>query len=139
MAGHGLCSIANCGKVVRARGWCGTHYQRWNKYGDPEKRHGLANGEAQRYFRQVVMTFEGDECLPWPFCRDQDGYGRLHLDRRTHNVNRLVCLGVNGDPPAPDYEAAHSCGNGHLGCVTKRHIRWATSAENKAERVWRSR
>jgi hypothetical protein len=30
-----ICSIDNCGKPVRARGWCNTHYWRWHRHGDP--------------------------------------------------------------------------------------------------------
>lgn len=30
-----FCSIDGCAKLVKARGWCDTHYQRWWKHGDP--------------------------------------------------------------------------------------------------------
>ena len=29
------CNIEGCGKTARARGWCGTHYQRWKRLGTP--------------------------------------------------------------------------------------------------------
>lgn len=29
------CSIPNCDRAVRSRGWCGRHYGRWRKHGDP--------------------------------------------------------------------------------------------------------
>lgn len=29
------CSIDNCERSAIARGWCGAHYRRWHKYGDP--------------------------------------------------------------------------------------------------------
>lgn len=29
------CSVEGCEKPVRARGWCGRHYVRWLKHGDP--------------------------------------------------------------------------------------------------------
>lgn len=29
------CSIEGCGKVAQKRGWCGMHYRRWHKHGDP--------------------------------------------------------------------------------------------------------
>jgi len=37
MADKTLCSIPDCGKHSRYRGWCGKHYQRWQKHGDPLK------------------------------------------------------------------------------------------------------
>ena len=36
MAPKGVCSIAGCGKPVRSKGWCVTHYGRWFRQGDPE-------------------------------------------------------------------------------------------------------
>jgi hypothetical protein len=29
-----LCSVDGCGKPVKSRGWCQTHYQRWVRRGD---------------------------------------------------------------------------------------------------------
>lgn len=29
------CSIPDCAKPARARGWCGMHYERWRQHGDP--------------------------------------------------------------------------------------------------------
>lgn len=32
-----VCSVEGCSETVRARGWCGMHYQRWQRTGDPAK------------------------------------------------------------------------------------------------------
>src|SRR5690606_20841041 len=37
--------------------------------------------------------------------------------------------------PTPRHEAAHSCGNGHLGCCNPRHLRWASHVANMADKV----
>jgi hypothetical protein len=89
-------------------------------------------GEALKFFHDVVLKYEGDECLAWPFYRI-NGYGRVYIDGVCHTVSRLVCELANGPPPSPGMDAAHSCGNGHLGCSTKRHLRWATRKENIAD------
>lgn len=31
-----VCSIADCDRPLIARSYCGRHYQRWRKHGDPE-------------------------------------------------------------------------------------------------------
>lgn len=84
----------------------------------------------ERFFREVVLSYDGDECLTWPYAKDGHGYGQLFRGGRNFTVSRLVCIEVNGPPPGPDYDAAHTCDNGHLACVAKRHIVWKTHAEN---------
>lgn len=29
------CSVDGCSRRVKSRGWCETHYKRWNRHGDP--------------------------------------------------------------------------------------------------------
>lgn len=125
------CSIDDCSKpIVNIRGWCSAHYQRWRAHGDPLKGR-TADGEPKRYLHEVVLAYEGDECMPWPYGRYASGYGRI----RGSIVSRLVCEAVNGPPPTPKHEAAHSCGKGHEGCVTKGHLSWKTHAENMADTI----
>lgn len=139
MATKSLCSIPDCGKTaVNSRGWCVAHYHRWQRHGDPLGGGPPAtpNGEAQRYFREVVLAYDGDECLAWPYGCDR-GYAQMWNTRtgKTASVSRLVCEEENGPPPTPEYEAAHSCGKGHLACVTKRHLSWKTPFDNSNDRV----
>lgn len=133
MANLRVCSIPDCGKPVRARMFCRCHYERFRKYGNPMSGKAFP-GQAKRYYEEVVLGYEGDECLTWPFGTNR-GYGQFWTDGRSQYVSRLVCAATHGEPPTPKHEAAHSCGNGHLGCVAKRHLRWATSKENKADKV----
>lgn len=92
------------------------------------------NGEAHRYFREVVLAYDGDECLLWPYGRVGGGYGKVWHEGKTHLVHRLVCEEANGPPPT-GHVAAHECGNGHLACVTKAHLHWKTKAENEADKL----
>jgi predicted XRE-type DNA-binding protein len=87
------------------------------------------------YFKNVVCTYLGDECLIWPFWRNNYGYGCLRVDGKDRLVSRVLCEAINGSPPSPKHDTAHSCGNGNKGCVTARHIRWATRVENEADKV----
>jgi hypothetical protein len=126
------CSL--CGKAVEARGLCRGHYMRWFRYGDPSF-NPTNYGQAKAFLDDVVLSFSGDDCLDWPFARSRNGYASIRLNRKTHNLHRLVCKLVHGDPPTLKHEAAHSCGRGSSGCVNPRHLRWATSAENRADTV----
>ena len=57
------CSIDGCDGLVRARGLCGMHYQRWKKYGDPLKlmgrhRHPPVVQPGERYGSLVVVALD---------------------------------------------------------------------------------
>lgn len=174
MASTRLCSIPNCGKpAVNIRGWCGKHYTRWRRHGDPLKtqryegalcsfegctrpavsnklcsmhnlrrrRHGdpaigaSKEGRARAFLIEVVMNYTGDDCLKWPFGRGSHGHGDIWWGGKKRVASNLVCELRHGPAPHPDLQAAHSCGNGHLGCVNPKHLRWATRSENAIEAV----
>jgi hypothetical protein len=125
-----ICSIDGCGKpACNIRGWCMAHYTRWIRHGNPLGG-GTPNGEPLRYIRDVALAYDGDECLLWPFGKGGKGYGRINNGKGVH---RVVCTAAHGEPPSPEHEAAHSCGNPL--CVAKAHLRWATVAENSADRL----
>jgi hypothetical protein len=134
MAISRICLIATCDKKAFARGWCSAHYERWRRHGDPLGG-GTGDGEPVGLLNDVVLPYEGDDCLTWPFVRNPRGYGLIRRDNTMKLVSRLVCEHANGPPPTPKHEAAHSCGKGHEGCVAKRHLSWKTSAENKADMI----
>lgn len=116
------------------RNMCQGHWRRWKLYGDPLAGR-TPDGEAAEYYRTVVLNYDGADCLIWPFARKGAGYARLLVDGKLRLVTRLVCEEERGPPPTPDHQAAHSCGNGDKGCVTKRHLSWKTPAGNAADRL----
>lgn len=134
---NSICSVDGCDKPVHAKGCCNTHYYRLRKNGDPlaVKFDRSEEGEHLKFYLQVVLPYDGDECLFWPYNRNNMGYGQIWKDGRYGVVSRFLCEDTRGAPPSPKHHAAHSCGNGHLGCVTKRHLRWATPKENNADKL----
>lgn len=80
---------------------------------------------------------DGAECLIWPFCRQPTGYGAFGYTengkREMPYAHRYMCELVNGPPPTPTHEAAHSCGNGKGGCVHPKHLSWKTISENNLD------
>jgi len=130
-----LCSVSVCSKRHYGHGYCRPHWKRYLRHGDPIHGH-RPKGEALRYFHEVVLRYDGDDCLFWPFNRNKkSGHGIVNFDGRKQIVHRMVCSAKHGPPPEPHYETAHSCGNGHKGCVAPRHLRWATSKENHADKL----
>ena len=130
------CSVDGCWKPSTSRGWCAMHYRRWVRNGDLTTRRTTEVGEPQRYFTEVVLNCTSDECLIWPFARSTvDGYARMYVGGRMQLVSRLACAVVHGPAPSQRHQAAHGCGHGHLGCVNPKHLRWATRAENEADKL----
>lgn len=178
MANRGVCSIESCGKPVlnKMRGWCSTHYQRWQKHGDPttskiDREHSgqlcsvhgcvkarLARGMCSEHYSrskrtgdplvpslspshmkvrrwiEAHLTYQEDDCLSWPFSRNETGRGSATWAGRTSSAPNIICTVVHGAAPTPGHQAAHSCGKGHEGCVNPRHLRWATLSENERDK-----
>ncbi|MEN3234743.1 hypothetical protein PUR29_14170 [Methylobacterium ajmalii] len=129
------CSIDGCGKQIKARSLCRFHYQRWLRGGDPLKIKRRENGIAIDYIESVALSHSSDDCLYWPFYVDAQGRASITINKKPKRVARVICEMVHGVPPDDRPEAAHSCGNGHLGCISPKHLRWANHSENMIDRI----
>lgn len=130
-----LCSVEGCGTRHYGNGYCARHRYRWLKHGDPLKTARPPNGELARWVEDVALRYEGDGCLLWPFRSEVKGYGLISVEGRKVVASRYICELAYGPPPTPAYEAAHSCGNGNRGCVSKWHLSWKTHKDNMADMV----
>lgn len=132
-----ICSVEGCGRPHNCKGFCKPHYERWRKNGDSRSDLPLRNpqGSALSFLETVVLPFVGSECLIWPFTRNKSGHATVKFEGSNQVVARIVCVKLKGPAPTSDHEAAHSCGRGHLGCVNGNHLRWATHAENEADKI----
>lgn len=128
------CKVPGCENPHHTKGYCGSHAKRAKLHGDPLAGR-TPDGDGAKFLRETALTYDGDECLIWPYGRTTGGYGHTKIEGEQVYAHRWVCEEVNGPPPTPDHQSAHSCGNGQDGCVTKGHLRWATQAENTADTV----
>lgn len=81
------------------------------------------------------VRHKGEDCLIWPYSRDDKGYGQVSIGGgKIKKAHRVMCEIVNGSPPTSKHQAAHECGNGHLGCFNPRHLKWKTNSENQKDR-----
>jgi hypothetical protein len=88
-----------------------------------------------RFVREVALLHTGNECLTWPFGKNNKGYGKIWVDGKKAIVSRYVCELAHGAPPTPEHEAAHCCGKGHEACISPIHLVWKTPVDNQADRV----
>lgn len=136
MAVSHLCSIDGCSKQVVARNMCSMHYQRWRKTADHAEVNPRARpGEPWRWLLAHV-EYSGDDCIEWPFGKYPSGYGMLNLpDGGAVMASRQMCRERHGSPEDEAMHAAHTCGNGALGCMNPNHLYWATRSLNEADKI----
>lgn len=126
-----LCSIDGCGKPHYCLEWCNSHYRKWRRHGKPI----WQRPSPFRDFVEMAKKYDGDDCLFCTFARNEKWRSQIRVDGKLTMVARIICESYRGPPPAPQHQAAHSCGNGHLACSTRKHLRWATQEENIADRL----
>lgn len=93
----------------------------------------IVDTPAKRWLRMYLDHQEKEFCLIWPFTRAQNGYPVAGGDNAIR-PHRIMCEHRNGPPPSDGHQAAHSCDNGHLGCVNQWHLSWKTPSENQKDR-----
>lgn len=134
MANPRICSIPDCGKPHDSKGYCNSHYFRLRKHGDPLGGR-TPRGELMRFIHEVALNHSSEACLTWPFGRKAGGYGMVLVDGKKTHPHRYICGLANGAPPTPEHQAAHSCGNGHEGCIAPGHLSWKTCKDNHADKL----
>ena len=138
MATQSLCAVLSCDNPLYIRGYCQSHYHRVLAHGHPQAdiplRKMTKPGVAMAWIRDN-FRHDGEGCLKWPFSIDSEGRAVGSFGSLSHYASRVMCEIAHGKAPGPEFEAAHSCGCGHLGCVNPKHLRWLTRAENQAERA----
>lgn len=133
------CSVSGCNgnshwTAKGGKGYCNTHRQRFRRYGNPLGG-STYKGDPLRFIHEIAIPYQGTDCLIWPFSRRGRGYGMVWVDETHTQSHRYICEQAHGAPPTPTHEAAHTCGQGHLGCVNPNHLEWKTAKENHADKL----
>lgn len=126
------CSVDGCNRAHYGNGLCEAHWQRVKSNGDLELRR-RENGLGLDFIETVAAQHSADTCLPWPYVTNGQGYGTLTVDGSRIYAHRYVCELIHGEAPSISHFALHTCGNGHMGCVNPRHLRWGLPIDNVAD------
>ena len=87
--------------------------------------------EKWAFYYDIAIPYDGEDCLIWPYPTSK-GYAAIWQKKepRIFYISRLLCELEHGPPPTDTHEAAHLCGRGKFGCVTRKHLVWKTVQEN---------
>ena len=126
------CNIPDCDKKHSQHGLCIKHtsYAKIHN-GNPFRR------QRQQEWLEIIIRDHidelGDECYEWPYKLKGNGYGSVSVDGKLWPAHRYALTLYAGPAPAEGLHAAHSCNNPP--CINPNHLRWATVAENMADRI----
>lgn len=127
------CSIEGCEREHYGKGFCSAHYKRNRRHGDPLAGR-IGTGEAQKFIDDVLRS-DSQECIEYPFYRNEYGYGWMRYNGGTLGSHVVVALRYLGPKPTPRHEVCHTCGNGHKGCVNPKHLYWGTRSDNMQDAI----
>ena len=88
-------------------------------------------------FMAAAAAYKGSACLLWPYATNGRGYPRATMFKPKRNVyaHREVCRMAHGEPPTSRHQAAHAVTCTSRACIAGNHLRWATQAENEADKI----
>lgn len=128
-----ICSIPECNKALKARGWCDTHYQRNRLNGDPLKVKIVRKG-APMSERLDFYTDKSGDC--WMWTGSGERYGKLSGHGWT--VSAHVASYELRFGPVPDgLVVRHTCDTPK--CVRPEHLELGTNADNSRDMTDRDR
>jgi hypothetical protein len=132
------CLLELCYRNVKTAGYCGMHYQRIRKHGDPiyEKHRVIHGSLAERFWPRVLKT---DGCWIWAGPKTPNGYGRIYVSKNKPVGAHRVAYELLVGPIPSGFELDHTChtracdeGDScpHRACVNVDHLEPVTHEEN---------
>lgn len=119
-----ICSIEGCSKAAHARGWCGTHYARWQRLGTTRLPPRLLSDVEERFWSKVEKS---TSCWIWTATLTRLGYGHFRMGEKLRSAHRVAYELLVG--PIPEgMTLDHLCRK--PACVNPDHLEPVTQHEN---------
>lgn len=134
-----MCKVDGCISNLRGGlGYCGKHYQRFKKYGDPNKGIKLQGSLEERFWRFVNKSDE-NSCWNW-VGQKINGYGRISLGAKSlasDGSHRVSWKMHNKQDIPKGMFVMHSCDN--PSCVNPKHLSLGTPKDNSQDMIAKGR
>lgn len=131
------CSIDGCARLHYARGFCGKHYARWLRYGDPSTVLVGAPPKIPLAVRIARFSVPVGDCTEWSGARDLDHYGVIVIGGKQFRAHRIAFEVASGEPIPAGLIVRHKCDNPP--CVKFEHLELGTPANNSRDMAQRGR
>ena len=128
------CSILGCDTPQRSHSYCGMHWQRFKRNGDPQKTVRRRRTNEERFWPNVKVS---DGCWEWQGARDLHGYGiLLDVNWKKQGAHRVSWALHYGPIPAGMF-VCHHCDNRR--CCNPAHMFLGSIGDNMRDRTAKGR
>lgn len=120
--------------ATRLGRFCGKHYRRFLRYGDPLAGQRSFRGAAKAHFDALIAAQDdADLCvIDWPYSTASGGYPVWQEEGKKVLGHQRACEVAHG--PRPEgHVVRHLCGQPL--CLRLTHLSWGTEKQNQADRV----
>lgn len=133
------CTLDGCSRRLTAKGYCGLHYNRWRRHGDPRiAKQAAHRGVTLSEHVEAVRDRSGGPDACWNFtpALGSGGYGHF-MHRGVLKMAHVWAYELATGPVPADQIVRHACDN--RACLNPRHLIPGTHQQNMDDKVERHR